>query len=324
MVYHSPYDNWVVLSPIYPKQQVLFYCSIGVLKSFQIQLQEKNMETSNPLNLMIKRELHLAIRRQSQNDTWDANPSHPMPLACWTALQMYNIFLYKIHRSWALICYLWRNKRPPEKNHLLETWFRLWDRHRPCWGPAWDDNEAHSETWKCHPWRVPRWATCCLGFLKKDFDPTRIVCFNILKLVLTFYSYSLFTMEIYNRIFCVVLVLRPPPCLKNLPIFIVVVIYDLFPRTLRRVSIQYISAFKFPIQFSHSNKQHKKDKRKHHLKKDTKKRPHSTTFHISTVKLQYWLIKKKQQKQFLQTQPQTPNVWHIFTYIWHHLAIFLW
>ena len=199
MVYHSPYDNWVVLSPIYPKQQVLFYCSIGVLKSFQIQLQEKNMETSNPLNLMIKRELHLAIRRQSQNDTWDANPSHPMPLACWTALQMYNIFLSKIHRSWALICYLWRNKRPPEKNHLLETWFRLWDRHRPCWGPAWDDNEAHSETWKCHPWRVPRWATCCLGFLKKDFDPTRIVCFNILKLALTFYSYSLFTMEIYNH-----------------------------------------------------------------------------------------------------------------------------
>ena len=77
----------------------------------------------------------------------------------------------------------------------------------------------------------------------------------------------------FKRIFCVVLVLRPPPCLKNLPIFIVVVIYDLFPRTLRRVSIQYISAFKFPIQFSHSNKQHKKDKRKHHLKKDTKNVP---------------------------------------------------
>ena len=45
MVYHNPYDTWVVLSPIYPKQQVLFYYSLGVLKSFQIQLQEKNMET---------------------------------------------------------------------------------------------------------------------------------------------------------------------------------------------------------------------------------------------------------------------------------------
>lgn len=43
--------------------------------------------------------------------------------------------------------------------------------------------------------------------LPQDLDPTRIVCFNILRLVLTFNSYSL-----YNRIFCVVLVLRPPPC----------------------------------------------------------------------------------------------------------------
>ena len=294
--------------PLFTLNNKFFFIAQLVYSNLFKSSYRKHMETSNPLNLMIKPELHLAIRRQSQKDTWDANPSHPMPLACWTALQMYNIYIFFFTKFTALrplYVIFGGTKSHRKKNHLLETWFRLWDRHRPCWGPAWDDNEAHSETWKCHPWRVPRWATSCLGFLKKDFDPTRIVCFNILKLVLTCYSYSLFTIEIHNRIFCVVLVLRPPPCLKNLPIFFVVVIYDLFRRTLRRVSIQYISAFKFPIQFSHSNKQHKKDKRKHHLKKHTKKRPHTTTFHISTVKLQYWLINQKATKAIPTNS--TPN-----------------
>lgn len=74
---------------------------------------------------MIRRELRdsTPIWKLS-NHTWDANPSHPMPLVFCTA----------IHRSSPT--YLWRNKsqdsQAPEKNHVLETWFRLRDRHRPC------------------------------------------------------------------------------------------------------------------------------------------------------------------------------------------------
>ena len=103
-------------NPLFTLNNKFFFIAQLVYSNlFKSSYRRKNMQTSNPLNLMIRRERHLAIRRQSRNDTWDANPSHPMPLACWTALQMYNIFLYKIHRSSALICYLWTNKRPPEK-----------------------------------------------------------------------------------------------------------------------------------------------------------------------------------------------------------------
>ena len=137
---------------------------------------------------MIRRELRdsTPIWKLS-NYTWDANPSHPMPLVFCTA----------IHRSSPT--YLWRNKSqdsqaPGKKKNM--SWRHGSDCEIDIDLARGQDNEAHSETRKCHPWWVPRWATCCLAFLKQDFDPTRIVCFNILKLVLTFYSYSLFAIEI--------------------------------------------------------------------------------------------------------------------------------
>ena len=65
------------------------------------------------LNLMIRRELHLSIRSQSRNYTWDANPSHLMPLAF---LHINSHISLQNSPSTAAMLSL-QEQEPPQKNH---------------------------------------------------------------------------------------------------------------------------------------------------------------------------------------------------------------